>query len=275
MVEPIAEGVAAMSDGFASGGSRRRLQYLLDVPIGGSDHLVFAAAPHQLPAIMLNHDDPYWHTDLDSIDKVDPSRLQHVGMIAAALAALPWADERERVRLCEWVLSYGVRELCRASGLSRELDPGRGTRILDAALGIEEARVHSLARRFPDRQLAAHLEGQIGALREVHRHLTASVPRADARHEPRDDVPRPIRAIDGPLVYTVTESFDEEEKAFFDDKLSPHHRAVAECLLNLCDGTRTVEEIALRLSLDFGRILAVRDVERGVELLGKAGYIRR
>jgi len=82
-----------------------------------------------------------------------------------------------------------------------------------------------------------------------------------------------IRAIDGPLVYAVTDRFDEEEREFFKETLSANHRALAEGLLNLCDGTRMAEEIALRLSLDLGRILAVSDVMRGIELLAKAGYL--
>ncbi|MFC2082562.1 hypothetical protein ACFLSG_00780 [Candidatus Bipolaricaulota bacterium] len=38
---------------------------------------------------MLGHDDPYWHTDLDTIEKVDPTRLKHVGSLVATLSALP------------------------------------------------------------------------------------------------------------------------------------------------------------------------------------------
>ena len=71
----------------------------------------------------------------------------------------------------------------------------------------------------------------------------------------------------------MTDRFDEEEKAFFKEKLSANHRALIESLLNLCDGNHTVDDIALRLSLDLGRVLPVGDVVRGVGLLEKAGYL--
>ena len=46
-----------------------------------------------------------------------------------------------------------------------------------------------------------------------------------------------------------------------------------ESLLNLCDGTHDTREIALFLTLDFGRPFSVADTERSIELLAKAGYL--
>jgi aminopeptidase-like protein len=274
LIEPIAARVAAMPGAVSAGGSKRPLHFLLDVPSGGSDHLVFGAPPHRLPAVMFNHDDPYWHTDFDSMDHVDSTRLKQVGMIAATLAVLPWGDEDEHVRLCEWVLSYSVRALTRASGLAGEVGPERGRRLLDVALQVEEERARSLTRRIPEAALLAHLERHEAVLREVHGHLVGFLSRIGAQRNGENKKTHPTRVIDGPLVYAVTESLDEQEKDFFKEKMSLNHRAMAEGLLNLCDGQRSSEEIAVHLSLDFQRIVAIEDVDKGIELLEKAGYVQ-
>jgi hypothetical protein len=84
---------------------------------------------------------------------------------------------------------------------------------------------------------------------------------------------RPTRRIDGPLVYTITDRFTDEERVFFKERLGANHRALAEGLLNHCDGTQTSLDIALLLSLDAGAVVSVDDVRRGIALYRKAGYV--
>ena len=86
---PILRRIADDRGTLSVQGSRRPLHWIVDRPSGGSDHLVFQATPHALPAVMLGHDDPYWHTDQDTIEKVDPTRLKRVGLLTALLATLP------------------------------------------------------------------------------------------------------------------------------------------------------------------------------------------
>jgi hypothetical protein len=109
------------------------------------------------------------------------------------------------------------------------------------------------------------------ALRAARDELGAGLP---TKRDPAEaGAPRPRRQLDGPLVYTVAERFSEEEAAFFKEKFSANHRAPAEALLNHCDGTRTPRDIALLLSLDAGAPMRIEDVERGLELCRKAGYV--
>jgi len=268
MFEPIAARVAGIEGCISPGGSRRPLHFVVDRPSGGSDHLVFAAPPHRLPAVMFGHDDPYWHSDLDSVENVDPTRMKHVMTIAAAVALLPTLAGEEGEMLCEWTLSYSVSELLRAGPLARALGPGEGRRIVAIALDVEERRLESLGRIVPDP--SGFAEFASGILKEVADRLTSSLPAG----EPGEDAGiRPRRLIDGPLLYAVTERFTDEEKEFFKERLSANHRALVEGLLNLSDGRRTAGEIALRLSLDLGRIVPTGDIERGIELLAKAGYV--
>jgi hypothetical protein len=88
-----------------------------------------------------------------------------------------------------------------------------------------------------------------------------------------DEEKRPTRRIDGPLVYSITDRFTDEERAFFKDRLGGNHRALAEGLLNHCDGKRTPTDIALALSLDSGAVVNVNDVRRGLALYRKTGYV--
>ncbi|MBU0595356.1 DUF4910 domain-containing protein [Candidatus Bipolaricaulota bacterium] len=264
--EPILARIAATADSLSSQGSRRPLHYVVDAPSGGSDHLVFNAAPFDLPAPMFGHDDPYWHTDLDTVDKVDPTRLKQVGILTAILAALPtWASEDAEL-LGEWLLAFSAKELARGSRLARSLDPEAGQQLLRIAQDIEEARLRSLetltggcersARRDALRAIAASL----GA-------FAAAVPSGS----PSD--PRPRCVKNGPVRFTIVEGFNDDDKAFFEAKVSGNHGAAVHSLVGLCDGMRSIEEIALCMTLEFDESFAVEDARRSVGLLVQAGYV--
>jgi hypothetical protein len=74
-------------------------------------------------------------------------------------------------------------------------------------------------------------------------------------------------------VYSITDRFTEDERVFFKERFGANHRALAEGLLNHCDGTKTPLDIALLLSLDAGTLVDVDDVRRGLALYQKAGYV--
>ena len=264
--EPILSRIAEDEAALSSQGSRRPLHWILDAPSGGSDHLVFQATPHALPAVMFGHSDPFWHTDLDTIDKVDPTRLKHVGLLTAALASFPtWATNETRL-LSEWLLAFSSRELTRASCLAREVEPENARPLLAAALAVEKRRARVLEELLGNGSWDA--EQHIGMLESIERSLADLPSRREALAGPQ-----PRRVLDGPVRFAIVDDFTEEERAFFDEKLSTSHRAVVESLLNLCDGTRDVQEIALDLTLDFGRPFSVEETKRAVELLVKAGYL--
>jgi aminopeptidase YwaD len=267
LVEPLAEWIAALPTATAPYGSQRRLHWVLDRPAGGSDHLVFAAAPHRVPALMLGHEDPNWHTNLDTQDHVDSTRLRQVALLAGLLASVPSLDATEHARLADWTLVYSVRELTGARQLARAMPPEDAAALLSAALDVEAERATSLEA------IGVH-EDVIHASRGLLAGIDAWLGVAE-RPEPlqADPAAAPKRRMDGPLVYSVTDLFDEEERDFFKEKLSANHRALIESLLNLCDGRRSMREIGLRLSLDVGAPIDAETVERGIALLKKAGYV--
>jgi len=267
LFEPILSRIAACRATESPRGSSRPLHGSFDRPSGGSDHLVFAASPHRIPAVMLGHDDPYWHTDFDTADKLDPTRLKQVAILAGVVAALACPEGAEAERVAGWLLAYSVRELTRAADLARDLEPALGARLLDLALGVEIARANTLTSIDGQRRaaLADVLQRTRGALGPA-----SSGSRTTAMEGEEE---RPTRRIDGPLVYSITDRFTDEERVFFKDRLGANHRALAEGLLNHCDGTKLPLDIALLLSLDAGAVVNADDVRRGVALYRKAEYV--
>ena len=265
--EPILARIAASPASPSPQGSRRPLHYVVDLPSGGSDHLVFNASPFDLPSPMLGHDDPYWHTDLDTLDKVDPTRLKQVGILTSLVAALPTWAEQERELLREWLLSFGATELARSSRLARALPGDAGAQLMEIAHRIEERRWESLTSivNLGDRA-DAHREA-LGAL------LASFLPGTEApRGVPNGAKPRCV--ADGPVSFTVFEDFSDEERAFIEEKVAGNHGAAVHSLVGLCDGTRTIDEIALQMTLDFDKPFAVQDTRRALELLERTGYVK-
>jgi len=266
-VAPLAARIVDDPNSLSARGSTRVLHWILDRPSGGSDHLVFGAPPHALPALMLGHNDPYWHTDQDTLEKVDPTRLKQVGILSALLALLPTLAGDEKDRIVDWTFDYGLQSLLRAREILRGAPDGNGRRILDAALRVEEARLGTLDDLGVD---AAVLNARIDALRIIQGQLIAGFESTGDG----DDGSKPRRLIDGALAYAVTDAWNDEERTFFRDALSANHRMMAESLLRLCDGRHTVPEIAAILSLDTERCVEIEHVRRGIELLAKAGYVK-
>ncbi|MFW9820484.1 MAG: DUF4910 domain-containing protein [Candidatus Thorarchaeota archaeon] len=74
--------VADHPKGRAINGTQMQMRYRIVPYTGGSDHSVFVARPITIPAIMIGHEDPYWHSSLDTIEKCDSTELKRVISIA-------------------------------------------------------------------------------------------------------------------------------------------------------------------------------------------------
>ena len=270
--EPLLAMLAEDNRFLAAQGSRRVLHWVFDMPSGGSDHLVFQAPPVNVPSAMLGHDDPYWHTDLDTIDKVDATRLKVVGTLTAVLAALPtWAIEEGEL-LGEWLHAFSHASLARASQLARSAEGWLRQLLLDTALLIETARAESLSTLLGEENWA--IEPHLMALREGHRALSHALKQADRSEDQTPVSAKPLRDRQGPVSYSLIQDLPKVERDFLDEKLFSHHGAPPQLLANLANGTRTIPEITAYLSLDFQKIFDIADIERAVALLETIGYIK-
>ena len=70
--------IADHPKGVAINGTQMQMRYRIVPYSGGSDHGVFVAQPIAIPGIMIGHDDPFWHSSLDTIDKCDSTELKRV-----------------------------------------------------------------------------------------------------------------------------------------------------------------------------------------------------
>ena len=251
-------------------GSSRPLHWILDTPASGSDHLTFMAEPHRIPSYMVAHEDPYWHTTLDTIDKVDPGRLKQVGIFALAMALLPSYASCESKRLVEWTLRYAHREMSETREAMLGLDQDTRVRLLDAALSVAQQRIRDVEKFLthagaaePDKTSLSHPFAEFYA-------ATTDSP-ANGSKVRKQDVPRRIGC--GPLSSWFLSDLDAEDVRFLEETLSADGRPMSEFLLQACDGIRDTEEISLLLSLDLGKVVTVEDVSRGLWLLASSGYV--
>jgi hypothetical protein len=112
LVENVAAQVAA-ADLVAPTGSRHLFHYKMTPYDPGSDHDIFNDSTVGVPAIMFGHW-PDWthHTSEDTLDKVDPTTLRRVGVLATAAALwLATATDADAMLLATQLPPQGVRSV--------------------------------------------------------------------------------------------------------------------------------------------------------------------
>lgn len=116
---------------------------------GGSDHDVLLG--HGVPAVMVNQwPDPYYHSDWDDADRIDPARLRHSAVLGALLVEAGMGEPRaEDPRPWMIVIHHLSRGDTVSAGLAGELFMGKpsstGWRPID-----DERIVKSRAPFLPD-----------------------------------------------------------------------------------------------------------------------------
>lgn len=249
-------------------GSPRPLHWIFDSPASGSDHLTFMAAPHGIPSYMVAHEDPYWHTTLDTVEKVDAGRLKQVGIFALTMALLPSSVSSDAQRMTEWTLRYAHQQIGEIKEMAIDLSADLQARLVRAALVVETNRIDSLV------SFLEQTGGAIPDAEEIRRRLVDFYG-ADYGEQPAEDRvwSRPRRVGCGPLSSWFMEGLASDDVRFLEETLSSDGRPMSEFLLQACDGVRDAEQIAHLLSLDLRRVVTPEDVERGLALLAAAGTI--
>lgn len=98
-------------------GSASTFRYSINAFSGGSDHAEFNDSTFSVPCIMLlQWPDLYYHTSMDSIDKVSENSLKRVGWIATvAVLALANASAEDAIFMANLTLFGGITRLHEAS----------------------------------------------------------------------------------------------------------------------------------------------------------------
>lgn len=94
-------------------GSSSTFRYLVDSHSGGSDHHEFVDSTIGVPCVMLlQWPDTFYHTSMDSIDKVSSDSLKRVGWITSlATLTLANADIEEAILLAQQTQSRGIARI--------------------------------------------------------------------------------------------------------------------------------------------------------------------
>ncbi|MHA1931483.1 MAG: DUF4910 domain-containing protein [Promethearchaeota archaeon] len=70
--------IADHPKGIANNGTKVKMSYRLTSFEGGSDHVLFADAYFGIPSLMFGHEDPYYHSSLDTVEYCDSTELKRV-----------------------------------------------------------------------------------------------------------------------------------------------------------------------------------------------------
>ncbi len=143
-------------------GSRDAFRYFVHEATGGSDHLCFNNPSVAVPGIeFFTWPDQWYHADVDTPDKSDPTQMKRVAFIGAACA---WAavagDDGVASGLVDAVSDFGYARI--------------GERELPRALGyLEEADAAGLAAAYGQARLLLELAlareaGALASIREVY-----------------------------------------------------------------------------------------------------------
>ena len=80
----IVEKIADHPKGIAINGTKNPMSYRIRSYEGGSDHFLFIDSYFGIPSLMLGHNDPNWHSNVDTVEYADSTELKRV--IAMALS---------------------------------------------------------------------------------------------------------------------------------------------------------------------------------------------
>jgi aminopeptidase-like protein len=74
----IIKKIAENKKSIAINGTKTPMAYKIKPFDGGSDHVIFSDSHFKIPSLMLNHDDPYYHSSKDTVEMCDPTELKRV-----------------------------------------------------------------------------------------------------------------------------------------------------------------------------------------------------
>lgn len=120
-------------------GSHDPFYILVDKHYGASDHVVYIA--NGVPSLMfITWPDPYYHSSMDTPDKLDPTQFKRAGVVGlGTLEVLANADEGVALKVASETLARGTERMGQAQrkGLSYLADAADGAAAVE---GYKDAR---------------------------------------------------------------------------------------------------------------------------------------
>ena len=111
LISMIIDNVKDDNQAVEQGGWQFPWNYRINPFSGGSDHILFNDDPVRIPSVMFGHPDTFHHTNLDTIEKVDPTTMKRVG-ITTVTATITAAYEKQYSNqiLKDYILGYHQRK---------------------------------------------------------------------------------------------------------------------------------------------------------------------
>ncbi len=307
LISEVIELVKDNPSTIEQGGWQFPWNYRIKPFAGGSDHLLFNEEPTRIPSVMFGHPDTFHHTNLDTIEKVDPTTLKRVGTTTVTTVI---ASANRTGFSNDIMKAFSNRYQARKGNLTNLI-----SNELSIADKIEEKErknehkklIHRVLKEFIANENLV-LETITNSFSDIHTLLpeiiskdlkslvllySDSIPEF-SKMEQRNEVEKPyhkipIRKWDGPLsfqyLFTVERAKKENEEVakMKEDKLQRVDDFLKEVRANyggflleffsLIDGKKTIEEIISLLSFIQWKIPNVDAVFDYFEMIEHLGLI--
>jgi len=111
LLERLLEAVAKDTSGYAGAGTYPSFRYGSTPFSGGSDHIILSDPTVGIPSpLLIQWPDRFYHTSLDTQDKVDPQMLARVGKVAGTYAYFLALAGREEATWLAWEMLTRFKE---------------------------------------------------------------------------------------------------------------------------------------------------------------------
>jgi hypothetical protein len=289
-------------------GSIDAFRFFIHEATGGSDHICFNNPSVAIPGIeFFTWPDQWYHADVDTPDKADPTEMKRVAFIgaAAALAAADLSDERIG-RMLDAVSDFGYarfaeRSLPQALALidaaeAADLEPALANALNRVSAGIarEVDALGSIREIYTgSAEARAAVDDRIAQWRLYYDAVTEQVVGAARVRAGRLGVPEPQAPVPGPAesrFLQVPDLAPDVKRQQFNLTRTDAYRAYMEehpdaleemglernqtsQILNFINGERSVAEIRNRVAALTGDELQSQQVWDYLQLLEAVGWI--
>lgn len=281
-------------------GSNHPFAYSIRPFGGGSDHYIFNDGALSVPSVMFGHGDTFHHTSLDTPDKVDPSELRRVCLIAlGSTYYMANASEKEAKEMALLITRNGISRISQdyydALSLMNRVEDSKNLHsaykqvlnVIEHSLQREIQAVLSTHVFIKDGNTRNEIQAQTQNLRALGNSFKAEAQRfysSSCRalgiktnqmiltaEEKRLQRIIPVRSED--FVCPLQSEYVEEklgQGVFGQIKLRGY---AAYESVNFADGKRSLYDIARAVSAEFGPVDA-KEVESFFKILEKAGLFK-
>jgi hypothetical protein len=100
--------IADHPKGIATNGTKNPMSYRFRSYDGGSDHVLFIDSYFGVPSLMLGHNDPNWHSNVDTVEYCDSTELKRVIAVALSISYVISALDKDLIKIFWPIMHQGI-----------------------------------------------------------------------------------------------------------------------------------------------------------------------